>query len=410
MELDSDVKYDDSTPGYRKVVAKRSIKNNKIVLAEKGILIAVTEPFFEKCCHFCLKEQDAPKRCSSCKFAHYCSEDHQLQDWKAGHKKECALIKKFYFPPNPPLENMTLVLLKIYVQIELLKNERYIEIFKGMKYHKGSNEMKEFIFNHLATNFFEYAGLSKSPAKIEEYKTYMLKFMNNAGKAPSVIQEGAYIASTLGDKASWFNHSCMPNCLCINEVGRGKVIMAIRDVNEGEELTYAYVNILQDVEDRRQQLKAQYSFDCDCPKCKKELAERKNRSRVDISKLKIDRDLSTKCKVVAFIKELEKSVPPYDYTWNQLKPLIELSFHKLDEPELHFEFGVKFTDKYKHWYGEGCTPLVLAKHYLQLAMTAHHLDKPKEALKYARLCLPVYEQSNDHESMNRLQAIVKECQ
>ncbi|XP_042306447.1 LOW QUALITY PROTEIN: programmed cell death protein 2 [Sceloporus undulatus] len=30
-----------------------------------------------------------PKRCSKCHKAHYCSKDHQLRDWKAGHKVSC---------------------------------------------------------------------------------------------------------------------------------------------------------------------------------------------------------------------------------------------------------------------------------------------------------------------------------
>lgn len=32
-----------------------------------------------------------PKRCSRCKKASYCSKEHQTIDWKAGHKKCCAI-------------------------------------------------------------------------------------------------------------------------------------------------------------------------------------------------------------------------------------------------------------------------------------------------------------------------------
>uniref|UniRef100_A0A6J0UFC8 Programmed cell death protein 2 n=1 Tax=Pogona vitticeps TaxID=103695 RepID=A0A6J0UFC8_9SAUR len=32
----------------------------------------------------------APKRCSKCHSAHYCSQDHQIKDWKAGHKVSCS--------------------------------------------------------------------------------------------------------------------------------------------------------------------------------------------------------------------------------------------------------------------------------------------------------------------------------
>uniref|UniRef100_G1KAW1 Programmed cell death 2 n=1 Tax=Anolis carolinensis TaxID=28377 RepID=G1KAW1_ANOCA len=46
-----------------------------------------------------------PKRCSKCHKAHYCSQDHQLLDWKAGHKASCLQSDgdvipdhKFLFP------------------------------------------------------------------------------------------------------------------------------------------------------------------------------------------------------------------------------------------------------------------------------------------------------------------------
>ncbi|KAJ7342214.1 hypothetical protein JRQ81_009676 [Phrynocephalus forsythii] len=32
----------------------------------------------------------APKRCSKCHKAHYCSQDHQIRDWKKGHKVTCS--------------------------------------------------------------------------------------------------------------------------------------------------------------------------------------------------------------------------------------------------------------------------------------------------------------------------------
>uniref|UniRef100_A0A8D0L1J0 MYND-type domain-containing protein n=1 Tax=Sphenodon punctatus TaxID=8508 RepID=A0A8D0L1J0_SPHPU len=43
-----------------------------------------------------------PKMCSKCHKASYCSRDHQIMDWKAGHKQSCAAAvipdHKFLFP------------------------------------------------------------------------------------------------------------------------------------------------------------------------------------------------------------------------------------------------------------------------------------------------------------------------
>ncbi|XP_043941910.1 programmed cell death protein 2 isoform X2 [Protopterus annectens] len=48
-----------------------------------------------------------PKICSRCHVAHYCSKDHQVMDWKAGHKKSCVEggsketgVSTFLFPEN----------------------------------------------------------------------------------------------------------------------------------------------------------------------------------------------------------------------------------------------------------------------------------------------------------------------
>lgn len=32
----------------------------------------------------------APKHCAKCKKVNYCCRDHQVEDWKAGHKQKCS--------------------------------------------------------------------------------------------------------------------------------------------------------------------------------------------------------------------------------------------------------------------------------------------------------------------------------
>ena len=34
------------------------------------------------------------ERCGSCNRTWYCSREHQVADWKAGHKAECAALQK----------------------------------------------------------------------------------------------------------------------------------------------------------------------------------------------------------------------------------------------------------------------------------------------------------------------------
>lgn len=44
-------------------------------------------------CNFCGRRREAMKRCGGCKVATYCCVEHQAQDWKGNHKKECKWLK-----------------------------------------------------------------------------------------------------------------------------------------------------------------------------------------------------------------------------------------------------------------------------------------------------------------------------
>ncbi|KAJ1563039.1 hypothetical protein HK405_003686 [Cladochytrium tenue] len=64
------------------------------------------------------------------------------------------------------------------------------------------------------------------------------------------------------------NHSCAPNCAYVPDAAAARlVVRAIRDVQEGEELTVAYVSLLMSREDRRASLLETKRFLCRCVRC-----------------------------------------------------------------------------------------------------------------------------------------------
>uniref|UniRef100_F7FRC7 [histone H3]-lysine(4) N-trimethyltransferase n=1 Tax=Monodelphis domestica TaxID=13616 RepID=F7FRC7_MONDO len=65
---------------------------------------------------------------------------------------------------------------------------------------------------------------------------------------------------------SLLNHSCDPNCVIVFE-GPSLFLRAVRDIQQGEELTICYLDVLMPSAERQKQLKEQYCFDCDCPGC-----------------------------------------------------------------------------------------------------------------------------------------------
>ncbi|KAJ4820271.1 SET domain protein [Rhynchospora pubera] len=65
---------------------------------------------------------------------------------------------------------------------------------------------------------------------------------------------------------SFVNHSCSPNARRVH-VGDWLILHASRDIKAGEEVTFAYVDVLRPLKDRQESLKT-WGFECKCARCK----------------------------------------------------------------------------------------------------------------------------------------------
>ena len=77
------------------------------------------------------------------------------------------------------------------------------------------------------------------------------------------------IAAAVYPTASMINHSCRPNCVQ-HFSGRNITIRAIGRVEAGEEVTMSYIDVIQGVEERRDELLRGYLFRCECNTCVEE--------------------------------------------------------------------------------------------------------------------------------------------
>ena len=68
-----------------------------------------------------------------------------------------------------------------------------------------------------------------------------------------------------GNEAQFINHSCEPNCEAVNDGGR-IFVEAIRDIEQGEELTYDYN--LERGGRYRSEWKERYRCNCGTPACR----------------------------------------------------------------------------------------------------------------------------------------------
>ncbi|XP_057494189.1 methyltransferase FGSG_00040-like [Actinidia eriantha] len=66
--------------------------------------------------------------------------------------------------------------------------------------------------------------------------------------------------------ASFINHSCNPNARRLH-IGDYMIVHASRDIKAGEEVTFAYFDVLSPLSNRREMSKT-WGFDCGCKRCK----------------------------------------------------------------------------------------------------------------------------------------------
>ncbi|KAL0037294.1 hypothetical protein WJX79_000145 [Trebouxia sp. C0005] len=75
--------------------------------------------------------------------------------------------------------------------------------------------------------------------------------------------------------ASFFNHSCEPNCIKKRVHGHSGLasVTALRDIKAGEALTISYIDLELPRSARQLELKTSFFFDCKCVRCETELTE-----------------------------------------------------------------------------------------------------------------------------------------
>ncbi|XP_030481836.2 methyltransferase FGSG_00040 [Cannabis sativa] len=95
-------------------------------------------------------------------------------------------------------------------------------------------------------------------------------------------KNGDYYGIGLWVLACFINHSCVPNARRVH-VGDYVLVHASRDVKAGEEITFAYFDVLSPLGKRKEMCKS-WGFDCACKRCKfeEEISSRQEMREVEI--------------------------------------------------------------------------------------------------------------------------------
>ncbi|POS75762.1 SET domain-containing protein 5 [Diaporthe helianthi] len=112
---------------------------------------------------------------------------------------------------------------------------------------------------------------------------------DNSGRLMAILRSNAYNLDdgrvAIYPQVALINHSCQPNVLNADNGGT-RIIVAIRNIQEGEEILTTYVPLLTDTERRNQRLQP-YGFRCDCAACRTGASDaRRLRAGKDLEELK----------------------------------------------------------------------------------------------------------------------------
>ncbi|XP_048213469.1 histone-lysine N-methyltransferase SMYD3 [Perognathus longimembris pacificus] len=218
-------------------------------------------------CDRCLAGKEKLMRCSQCRVAKYCSAKCQKKAWPH-HKGECKCLKscKPRYPPDS-VRLLGRVVFKLMEETPSESEKLYSFYDLESNINKLTEDKKEGIrqlvltFQHFMRE--EIQDASQLPPSFDIFEAFAKVICNSFTICNAEMQE---VGVGLYPSMSLLNHSCDPNCSIVFN-GPHLLLRAVRDIKAGEELTICYLDVLMTSEERREQLRDQYYFECDCIRC-----------------------------------------------------------------------------------------------------------------------------------------------
>ncbi|XP_063141845.1 histone-lysine N-methyltransferase SMYD1 isoform X3 [Rattus norvegicus] len=241
-----------------------------VIFAERAYSAVVFDSLINFVCHTCFKRQERLHRCGQCKFAHYCDRTCQKDAW-LNHKNECSAIKRYGKVPNENIRLAARIMWRVEREGTGLTEGCLVSVddLQNHVEHFGEEEQKELRVD--VDTFLQYWPPQSQQFSMQ-YISHIFGVINCNGFTLSDQRGLQAVGVGIFPNLGLVNHDCWPNCTVI--FNNGKIeLRALGKISEGEELTVSYIDFLHLSEERRQQLKKQYYFDCSCEHCQKGLKD-----------------------------------------------------------------------------------------------------------------------------------------
>ncbi|CAE7243832.1 unnamed protein product, partial [Symbiodinium necroappetens] len=232
-------------------------------------------------CRSCFRASGhgALQACSVCGEAYFCATCRQSAETEEKHRHECLLLQRLegFSSKEVPTEvraNVALLIsLHAFLQTEPRGNvSDLLDLVQEPLSRPGARRRAR-LRAAAAKLFLEILEETAETAdkKAERRSLYAAEVLTAALAALPLNAFGlgpeGRDGHGLAPAASYINHSCVPNC--VEQIGEGCVrFFALRDIEPGEEITFAYLDLSLPLEDRKRLVKTSWDFSCDCARCR----------------------------------------------------------------------------------------------------------------------------------------------
>lgn len=394
--------------GQWRVRAKADIAAGEQLLEEQPIISAPMPKYYAKICHHCAKESGNLQRCSGCKYAHYCSQDHQIEDWKASHKKECGIMKKVMEKNDKGPIHSAVLLVKIHAQVELLGNadlKKYLDALPPVLQRMKGRAHK--VCEATVDLVLESAGIQQVDDVKNRYLDYLSKIVTNGILLLGKKHMDEMIACGVYPGIRKARHSCEPTAFGATNAKLTQRLVAARDIKEGEEITTPYVDIDQDVSWRQAHLFENYFFRCSCSRCLRELKDKSKLTCKAFLREKMYNRPATMGEVEAYVDKCKSILPDYDYAWFLAFDILTESLMRMYKHEYYFGLLKFMMPKFEELYASCPINPIVGRHYHKLACLAHKLGDMPEAIEFADKALKCLEPYFTDKYVKELKIIIQ---
>jgi len=249
----------------RYLVASRDIRCGETVLNEAAFLKGPRISSVLVCVQ-CLQKLPSLAECSICGLSLcYSCNSTTVSDATSDHRLECQLLKNNNVKLNSKNENSAKLNLNLVTILRLLliSQDKWNHLQSNKEQRRGGKEWM--IVNKMSVPVL---------GKLKDQNGNILFTEEEIQQAAGVIDTNSFelknesqYGRVLFLKGSFFNSSCVPNCL--RQVKNGRLeVTAVRDVKVGEELNICYVDLLQPTFVRQKIFWERKFFRCNCQRCR----------------------------------------------------------------------------------------------------------------------------------------------